>query len=151
MHCICPPEQVGAAIQSAFGLISRIAGKAESSQNAAEATEISAALAELGSIIRSLQKTIAELHVENYDLKRQLQGLVDLKATRKQFRYEQSVYWKYDEAGNRVDGPFCPNCLDEDHVLRLEPGAASGLYRCVRHQALFTTGPIGGANRGAGA
>jgi hypothetical protein len=117
MHCICQPEQVAAAIQSAFGLISSIAGKAERSQNAAEPTEISAALAKLGSIIRSLQKTIAELHVENHDLKRQLQGLVGLKAERKQFRYEQGVYWKYDDAGNRVDGPFCPNCLDEDHVL----------------------------------
>jgi hypothetical protein len=148
------PEQTGAVIFSgdvACDLIRRIAGMVKNSQNTAEATQISDSLVELGSIIRSLQKTMFELHVENNDLKRQLQAVVDLKAARQQFRYEQGVYWKYDEAGNRVDGPFCPTCLGEDHVRRLVHGAASGLYRCVHHQALFTTAPIGGVVRTAGA
>jgi hypothetical protein len=140
------PEQTGAVIFSgdvAFDLIRSLAGKVKNSQNAAEATQISDSLAELG-----LPKTMSELHVENSDLKRQLQAVVDLKDARKQFRYEQCVYWKYDEAGNRVDGPFC---LDQDHVRRLVRGAASGLYRCVHHQVLFTTAPIGGVVRTAGA
>jgi len=140
------PEQISDVIRSgdiAFDLIRSIADTVKTSQNADEATQILDSLAELGSTIRSLQMTMAELHVETHDLKRQLQAVMDSKAARKQFRYEQSVYWKYDEGGNRVDGPFCPNCLDEDHVRRLMPGAASGLYRCVHHNALFATGPTG--------
>jgi hypothetical protein len=94
-------------------------------------------------LIRRIAKTVAALLLENHDLKRQLQTLRDLKAARKQLRYEQRVYWKYDDAGNRVDGPFCPTCLDEDHVRPLTPGAINGLYRCVRHEALFASGLVG--------
>jgi hypothetical protein len=142
------PEQI--STQSAFDLIRRIAGTVKTSQNAAEATQISDSLAELNSIIRSLQKTMTELHVENHRLKRQLQAVVDLKMARKQFRYERSVYWKYDEAGKRVDGPFCPRCLEEDQIRRLTPGAANGLYQCLHHKALFTIAPGGEAVRAAG-
>jgi len=63
-------------------------------------------------LLRRIAKTVAALILENHDLRRQLQTLRDLKAARKQLRYEQRVYWKYDDAGNRVDGPFCPTCLD---------------------------------------
>ncbi len=97
----------------------------------------------LRSKICSLQMTVAELQSENHDLKRQLMTVRDLRTARKQLRYEQSVYWKYDESGNRVGGPFCPNCLDEDHIRPLMPGAANGLYRCEHHKALFASGPIG--------
>ena len=141
-------EQIAA--QSALGLIHRIAGTVRTSQNAAEATHILDSLAELDSIIRSLQKTMAELQVENHDLMLQLQAVVDLKTIRKHFRYERSVYWRYDESGNRVDGPFCPTCLEEDHIRRLTPGAANGLYQCAHHKALFTISPAGEAARAAG-
>ena len=98
-----------------------------------------------GSAACSLQMAVAELQRENDDLRRQLQALRDLKAARKQLRYEQCVYWMYDETGNRADGPFCPKCLDEDHLRPLMPGALNGLYRCVHHQTLFTSGAIGAA------
>lgn len=133
------PEQV--STQSALDLNRRIAGTVKTSQNAAKATQISESLAELDTIIDRLQKTMTELRVENHDLKQHLQAVVDLKTARKQFRYERSVYWKYDEAGNRVDGPFCPNCLEEDHIRKLTPGAADGLYQCVHHKVLFTIAP----------
>jgi hypothetical protein len=58
--------------------------------------QISAALAELESIIRGLQSAMVALLAENQDLKRQLKEDADSTKTRRQFRYELSVYWRYD-------------------------------------------------------
>lgn len=139
-------EEMSPVIQSrdvAFGLNRRIAKTFKASQSGTETRRTSGVLERLGFIVCDLQMTVAELQRENQELKRQLQALTDLKAARKQLRYEQCVYWKYDETGNRVDGPFCPKCLDEGHVRPLMRGALSGLYRCVYHEALFASGAIG--------
>jgi hypothetical protein len=63
----------------------------------------------------------------------------DLEQFKKRYRYEETVSWKDDDAGKRIDGPFCPNCVDEGKERRLNPGATKGTYSCVIHKADFTT------------
>ena len=127
----------------AVELIRNIIITVETTPNVSQAMQISAALAELDSIIRGLQSTLDALLAENEGLKRQLKESADWTKTRRQLRYELSVYWRYDDSGNLVDGPYCPNCLDEGRVQRLEPGAVEGVFRCSPHKALFFTRPTG--------
>ena len=129
--------------QHALELIRSIVMAVETTPNVPQAMQISAALTELDSVIRRFRAAMAALLAENHDLKRQLKESADWNKTRRQFRYELSVYWRYDNSGNRVDGPYCPNCLDEGRVQRLEPGAVEGAFRCSPHKALFFTRPTG--------
>jgi hypothetical protein len=63
-----------------------------------------------------------------------------LDAFKARYRYEETVCWKYDGAGKRVDGPYCPNCVDEEKERRLNPLPTKGMYRCVIHKGVvFTT------------
>jgi hypothetical protein len=136
-----PAKDRAHAGQHALELIRSIITTVETTPNFPQAMQISAALTELDSMIRGLQSTRDALGAENHDLKRQLKESADWNKTRRQFRYKLSVYWRYDNSGNRVDGPYCPNCLDEGRVQRLEPGAVEGVFRCSLHKALFFTRP----------
>ena len=138
-----PAKDRAHAGQPALELIRSIVMAVETTPDVPQAMQISAALAELDSIIRGLQSTLDALLAENEGLKRQLKESADWTKTRRQLRYELSVYWRYDDSGNLVDGPYCPNCLDEGRVQRLEPGAVEGVFRCSPHQALFFTRPTG--------
>ena len=127
----------------ALELIRGLVNAVETTPNDLQATQISAKLAELGLIIRDLQSMMDALLAENEELKGQLKESGDWTKTRRQFRYALSVSWRYDDSGNLVDGPYCPNCLDEGRVQRLEPGAVGGAFRCSPHKALFFTRPTG--------
>jgi hypothetical protein len=67
-------------------------------------------------------------------------ALSALDAFKARYKYEETVCWKYASTGKR-DGPYCPNCVDEEKESRLVPLPTPGKYRCVNHKEfLFTTG-----------
>jgi hypothetical protein len=136
--------EIAAAIQAGKAAFDTIRGMAEvvgKSESATEAVQIATAMAELGARVTEMQAAILELSRENDELRRQLQaaGGDALEDFKKRYRYEENVCWKYDGSGNRVDGPYCPNCVDEGQERRLNPGATKGTYTCVVHKSRFMT------------
>jgi len=135
------PIEISAAIQAGKAAFDTIRGLAETvnkSENAADALQTTTAIADLGARVTEMQSAIYQLSHDNDELRRHLAAATDLDNFKKRYRYEESVCWKYD-GDRRIDGPFCPNCVDEGKEYRLNPGATMGTYSCVVHKVGFET------------
>lgn len=83
-----------------------------------------------------------ELARENEDLRRRLNAGADLEAFKLRYRYEENVSWKYDDTGRRIDGPYCPNCVDEGKGTAAQPWGDEGhLYVCRTRSELHCSRP----------
>jgi hypothetical protein len=136
------PMDIGGAIQAVKALLDLSKGLAavvkRIGDNAIKA-ELNEKIIEVQQRAMQLQEAIVELREENARLRKEAEAAANLEAFKARYRYEESVRWKYDDAGKRIDGPFCPNCVDEGKERRLNPGATKGTYSCVVHRASFTT------------
>lgn len=62
-------------------------------------------------------------------------GPASLDGFKRKYRFENNVYWKYDDKGNR-SGPFCPHCVDDGEERQLIPGLTKGYYTCSVHEGI---------------
>jgi hypothetical protein len=142
------PVEIGggvSAIKAVLDVANSIASTAKSISDAAVKAEVNDRVIEIRYHLMGLQAVIIQLQKENHGLKQQLKVVADIESVKKQYRYEETVSWKCDEAGNRTDGPFCPNCIDEGVVRRLNPEPTKGLFSCVHHKTAFRTAEYGEA------
>jgi hypothetical protein len=86
-----------------------------------------------------LQEVVIQLRDENAQLRKEAEAAANLDTFKARYRYEETVSWKYDESGQRIDGPFCPNCVDEGMKRRLNPGMNPGSYQYPHHKTGFHT------------
>jgi hypothetical protein len=100
-------------------------------------------LMDLQNVLLDLQGRLVELEAEKDALKRRVQEGDNLKDRKQRMRFEETVWWEYNDAGAR-DGPFCPNCYDENKIMRLNAGINKGYYSCVHHKTTFRTSEVEG-------
>ena len=129
------PTEIGAVLGAAktgYELLKTIGQAVTKAQYTSEAVEIMKAITDLGAMLTEMNAAVAALYVENQELKRQLQAPADLEEFKKRYPYEETVCWKHDDAGKRIDGPFCPNCVDEGSERRLNPGTLTHLLHFAK-------------------
>jgi hypothetical protein len=61
-----------------------------------------------------VQKIVDQLK-EKEKIIEELRYALELKG---KMKCENSAYWIIDDQDNKVDGPFCTNCFDREHVMR---------------------------------
>lgn len=132
---------IGGAIQAVKAVIDLSKGLAtvvERVRDNAIRAELNGKIIEVQQRVMELQEAIVKLREENAHLRKEAEAAANLEAFKARYRYEESVCWKYDDAGKR-DGPFCPSCVDEGRERRFNPGATRGTYSCVEQRAQFWT------------
>lgn len=147
------PMEIGGAIQSAktlLDLTKGIASVVKRINDSAIKAELNEKIIDVQQQVMGLQAVIIQLRDENALLRGEISAAVNLEAFKARYRYEESVCWKYDEVGQRIDGPFCPNCIDEHIERRLNPLVVRGTFTCTHHEHDFRTNeyrPEGGPPR----
>jgi hypothetical protein len=132
-------EPIGTTIgvvKTAFELLKSLRGMARDFKS----VDFNEKLMDLQNVLLDLQGKLSELELENETMKRQSLQTADIAARKQRMRFEHAVYWELDVAGNR-DGPFCPNCYDENRIYRLNWTRMEGRYHCVHHKVDFSTSP----------
>ena len=84
--------------------------------------------------IMLLREGVLELKEENFALREQVRQLEDTLKVRGELKFDGAVYWQQSE-GNR-DGPFCPQCWDNDERLGRLQGVGD-FWQCFTHNSLF--------------
>jgi hypothetical protein len=91
--------------------------------------ELNEKLADLQGRILDIQTQLIELANENRNLTERTRELEQAAEIGKKLVYEGSVYWL--PKGEGKEGPFCPNCWDDQRkLIHLTPGATKGTYLC---------------------
>ena len=136
------PMDISNAIQAGRALLDLSKGLASIAKRVSDNTlrsELNEKIIEVQQRVLELQEVIIQLREDNAHLRREAEAAANLEAFKARYRYEESVCWKCDNAGKRIDGPFCPNCIDEGKERRLNPQATKGTYTCVAHKVSFAT------------
>ncbi len=117
---------ITSTISGAVGVLKEVGSLAKKAGN----HELNQRIIDLQSRIIEIQAQLTELANENEALKRRNLELSHISDVVKELQYEESVYWRVRD-GKRIDGPFCPTCLENDQkVIHLAPGATKGTYSC---------------------
>jgi hypothetical protein len=70
-----------------------------------------------GNLLEIHEKAL-EYQEDNRKLREEIAGLKELLRIKGQLRFTNTnAYIQYDDAGNRIGGPFCACCWDRDHKL----------------------------------
>jgi hypothetical protein len=64
----------------------------------------------------SLQTEVFDLYDENHNLKDENRLLREQLELRAKLSFDNNFYWIVD--GDSKDGPFCPNCYNQEHTAR---------------------------------
>jgi len=78
------------------------------------------------------QQNSLELIQKNKELGERIKQLKDELDLQKAVIFEDDGYWKKDDDGNKIDGPFCPSCYDNNQKLGrlLESKITDGRKNC---------------------
>jgi len=73
-----------------------------------------------------MQKRISDLETENKDL-------IEKLKTQESLIFENNAYWIIDESGNKIDGPYCSCCWDDERkTIRMLPSGHPAYYDCPK-------------------
>ena len=120
------------------------------------AKDIAGLIKKMGDI--ELYRKIVELEAEAIDLTKQLMEkdvkigqLEDALSLKDTLVCKNSAFWKVDDSGNIVDGPYCSTCWEVDskacriistHLPKGVTGARWGWVQCPKCKVPFSSEPI---------
>ena len=103
-----------------------------------EKAELKLKVAELAELLAEARMSILDAQEENQVLRKQLEEA----ARKRRLQFEKVAYWEVLE-GKKVDGPFCPKCLDADAKEIRMTDRGNGYTCCVHcHHCIDTPGYV---------
>ncbi len=102
-------------------------------------------------LIDAEQKSL-ELVQQNQELNEENQRLKNELDLQKAVVFEDDGYWKKDDDGNKLDGPFCPSCYDNHkklgRLLKTTDSGRSKSCSICRKPFPFSASIFGGYSQG---
>ena len=85
--------------------------------------------AELKQKLADVQMEGAKLAEENARLRQELIDLRQQVQTRQEMIFRDNVYWRH-QSDDKIEGPFCPKCLDGEGKSSRMTDLADNYWRC---------------------
>jgi uncharacterized protein with PIN domain len=81
-----------------------------------------------------IQEKVLEVMQKNEDLRHEVDNLKKALKVKGSIVFEKQVYWLKDEEKNKIEGPFCPKCYDDEKLLMhlIESELDPKIKRCPR-------------------